>query len=477
MSERAFDLAILGGGPGGYVAALRAAQLGMRVAIVERDAVGGVCLNWGCIPAKALIRGAEVLAQARTSAEFGVEFEALHVSLAPNVDRSRRVVDRIVGGVETLLAASGIEVIRGAGRLEAPGRIVIGESTEDVVTAENVIVATGAHPRSLPGIAFDGERVLDSRAALALRSLPRSIVIVGGGCVGVEFAYIYRTYGAEVTIIEHQPHLLADMDIETAAVLEESFRRSGIHVITGARVERLEPIGRDGIPEGGVLASVSTAEGTTEVRAERALIAVGIEPNTRGLGLEEAGVTLGRAGFIEVDERCRTSAAGVYAIGDVTGLLPLAHVASAQGVLAVESIAGLDPSPLDYAWMPKAVYARPQVAGIGLTEAAARERGFEVAVGRFPWRANGRAIVAGETDGLVKLISDRTTGELLGCHAVGGEATELLGEVGVAHTLESTALEIGRTVHAHPTLSEALKEAALAVDGVALHFHSPRPAS
>ena len=470
MSEQTFDLAILGGGPGGYVAAIRASQLGMRVALVERDAVGGVCLNWGCIPAKALIRGAEVVNQSRGASEFGVEFDAMHSALGPNVERSRRVVDRIVGGVETLLAANGVTVIRGAGRLVAPTRIAVGADQvgADEIVAANVVVATGAHARGLPGVVIDGERVLESHTALARRDLPRSIVIVGGGCVGVEFAYVYRAYGAQVTIVEHQPHLLADMDGEVASVLEESFRRSGIEVVTGARVEQLEVAD-------GVRATISVEGAMREIEAEHALIAIGIEPNSSGVGLEEAGVRLDRHGFIEVDAQGRTSVPHVYAIGDVTGLLPLAHVASAQGVLAVETIAGRDPAPLNYDWMPKAVYARPQVAGIGLTEAAARQRGLDVAVGRFPWRANGKAIVLGETDGLVKLVTNGSTGELLGCHMVGGEVTELLGEIGVAHTLESTAAEIASTVHAHPSLTEALKEAALAVAGEAIHFATPRP--
>ncbi|MEZ4501105.1 MAG: dihydrolipoyl dehydrogenase [Dehalococcoidia bacterium] len=464
MTEQTFDLAILGGGPGGYVAAIRASQLGMRVALVERERVGGVCLNWGCIPAKALIRGAEVVNQSRDASAFGVEFDALHIALGPNVDRSRGVVDRIVGGVETLLAANGVTVIEGAGRLVGPTRIAVGE---DVVVASDVIVATGAHARGLPGVTLDGERVLESHAALARRDLPRSIVIVGGGCVGVEFAYVYRAYGAEVTIVEHQPHLLADMDREVVLVLEESFKRSGIEIVTGARVEHLE-VGD------GVRATVSVEGGTRDLEAEHALIAIGIEPNSSGIGLEEAGVRLDGHGFVEVDEHGRTSTPHVWAIGDVTGQMALAHVASAQGVLAVETIAGLDVAPLNYDWMPKAVYARPQVAGIGLTEATARERGYEVAVGRFPWRANGKAIVIGETDGLVKLVTDASTGELLGCHMVGGEVTELLGEIGVAHTLESTAAEIAATVHAHPSLAEALKEAALAVTGEAVHFATPR---
>jgi len=470
VSEQTFDLAILGGGPGGYVAAIRASQLGMRVALVERDAVGGVCLNWGCIPAKALIRGAEVVNQSRGASEFGVEFDAMHIALGPNVERSRRVVDRIVGGVETLLAANGVTVIRGAGRLVAPTRIAVGADQvgADEIVASNVVVATGAHARGLPGVVIDGERVLESHTALARRDLPRSIVIVGGGCVGVEFAYVYRAYGAQVTIVEHQPHLLADMDGEVASVLEESFRRSGIEVVTGARVEQLEVAD-------GVRATISVEGAMREIEAEHALIAIGIEPNSSGVGLEEAGVRLDRHGFIEVDAQGRTSVPHVYAIGDVTGLLPLAHVASAQGVLAVETIAGRDPAPLNYDWMPKAVYARPQVAGIGLTEAAARQRGLDVAVGRFPWRANGKAIVLGETDGLVKLVTNGSTGELLGCHMVGGEVTELLGEIGVAHTLESTAAEIASTVHAHPSLTEALKEAALAVAGEAIHFATPRP--
>lgn len=461
-----FDVVILGGGPGGYVAAIRGAQLGLRVALVERESLGGVCLNWGCIPAKALLRGAEIVTLVQNAARYGIDAEVHGLKLGPNVDQSREIVSRVVRGVELLLAQHEVTVVRETARLLDARTVFAGG---DTLHAEHVVIATGAHPRSLPGVPIDGDRVLDSRAALALRDVPRSMVIVGGGCVGVEFAHLYRTYGAEVTLVEHGEHLLGEMDEDIAIRLEELLRRSGIELVTGARVEALGPYAD------GLQATVSRQGATREVVAERALIAVGITPNTEGLGLEAAGVGLNDAGFVQVDDRCATSEPGIYAIGDVTGILPLAHVASAQGIVAIESIAGLEPPVLDYEWMPRAVYCTPQVGGIGLTEAAARARGHDVRVGRVPYASNGKAAVLGDGDGIAKLVADANTGAILGFHVVGEGATELLAEISVAHALESTVYEVGHVVHAHPTLSELVRECALAAMGQAIHFYQPRP--
>ncbi len=462
-----YDLVILGGGPGGYVAAIRAAQLGMRVALIEREAVGGVCLNWGCIPAKSLLRGAELATLLQDAASFGVNAELGSLDLGRNVERSREVVHQIVGGVESLLARHGVTVIRSAGVLRDARTVV---TSGGPIRGRNIILAPGARPRAIEGAVVDGTHVLDSRAALGSHETPQSVVIVGGGCVGVEFADIFAAYGAHVTLVEHSAQLLDGFDEELAARLREAFAARGIEVLTGARVASVVPSGP------GIRATVTSEGGAREIEAERALIAVGIVPNTDSIGLDRVGVATDERGYITIDANCQTSVVGVYGIGDATGILPLAHVASAQGVLAVEAIAGLEPEPLDYDWMPRAVYSRPQMGAIGLTEAAARARGRDVVVGRVPFAANGKATLLGASRGLAKLVSDRETGELLGFHAIGEGATELLAEVGVAHALESTTAEIAAVTHAHPTLSELVKEAALAARGAPVHHYQPRPA-
>jgi dihydrolipoamide dehydrogenase len=457
-----FDLAIVGGGPGGYVAAIRAAQLGMSVAVVEREALGGVCLNWGCIPAKALLRSAEVANLARRGPEFGVRYEGVSFDLGAAVDRSRGVVDQVVRGVEYLMDQHTVTVFRGSASLSAATRLEVTPSGERI-EATNVILATGGRARSFWPV--DGQRVMTSREAMARRDLPRSVVIIGGGCVGLEFADVYNAFGAEVALLERSERILDDGEPETSAALSEALRRRGVRIVTDTHVDELHVDGD------GVAITIDSDDGHEVVRAESALAAVGIEPNSAGLGLEEAGVALDGRGYVQTDDFGRSSVAGVWAIGDVTGKMQLAHVASAQGVLAVETIAGLNPAPLDYDWMPKVVYTSPQVAMIGLNETAAREQ-HEVRVGRFPYAASGRAATMGNSEGFAKLISDANTGELLGFHAVGPEAGELLGEIGVARTLESTPLEIGRTVHAHPTFGEVAREAALAATGEAIHYVS-----
>jgi dihydrolipoamide dehydrogenase len=459
--EETYDLAILGGGPGGYVAAIRAAQLGLRCALVERDAVGGVCLNWGCIPSKVLLHCAEVVALARRGNEFGLRYDGLSIDYATAVDRSREVVRQMVDGVEGLLHRHGVEVIGGTGRLEAPGLLRV-EPDGRLVRARHVILATGATAKSLPGLPVDGVRVLTSREALELRQVPTAIAIVGGGAVGVEFAWLFATYGATVTLIEMAGQLLPGEDRDVAHVLERSFRTRGIDVHTGHAVESVD-VREDG---------VTVRYAGIETAVDCVLVATGIEPNSSEIGARELGITDDR-GFVQVDERCRTSTPGVYAIGDLTGKIALAHVASAQGVTAVEDVAGLRPPPLDYDTMPRAVYCQPEIAALGLTEAAARERGFEAVTGRFPFRANGRAIALGQTEGMVKVVVDRPTGQLLGFHLIGYHAAELIGEASAGRLLEMTAEELGYAVHAHPTLSEALKEAALASLDGAIHFFDP----
>jgi len=458
-----YDVAILGGGPGGYVAAIRAAQLGLKPAIVEQDRLGGLCLNWGCIPSKALLWNAELVHLFRDSEDFGITYDALHIDLAKAIDRSRQVVDRMVKGVEFLMKKNQVAVIEGRGRLKSAREIAV-EPQGEVVEAEHVIVATGAGSRSLPGVEIDGRTVITSREALELRETPASVVVVGGGAVGVEFAYFYRAYGAEVTVVELLGHLLPAEDEEISRQLERAFKQQRITFRTGAKVNEVRSAG-----EGATVSISSERGGDEELQATKVLIGVGVAANTDGLGLEEAGVEVKR-GFIKIDDGMRTTARNVFAIGDVTGKLPLAHVASAQGVAAVERIAGREPPLLDYEKMPRCTYCQPQVASLGLTEAQARERGIEVKVGKFPYRGNGKALAIGRTDGLVKLVADAATGELLGYHLVGQDATELLAEASLGSVLETTHRELGWAVHAHPTLSEVVKEAALAVEGEAVHF-------
>jgi dihydrolipoamide dehydrogenase len=461
-----YDVVIIGAGPGGYVAAIRAAQLGLRAAIIEKDAVGGTCLNWGCIPSKALLFGAELLNLVKRGSEFGITTGEVSGDLGASVDRSRDIVAKFVGGVEGLLQQNKVELIRGTARLEAPGRVRV-DPAGDVVEARNVIIATGGVSRSLPGVPVDGDRVITSREALELRDIPSSVVIVGGGPIGVEFGYLYRSYGAEVTIVELLPHLLPNEDEDVSRQLERSFGAMGITSLTGAAVESIEP-SADAVTVG-----VKQGEEAQSLRADKVLIGVGFAANTDALGLAEAGVEMER-GWVKIDDYCATSVPGVWAIGDVTGKLLLAHVASHQGVTAVEKIVGMEPQPLDYEAIPRAVYCQPQVAGLGLTEAQAKERGHDIRVGRFPFRASGKAMAMGDTDGFVKLVVDRDSRAVLGYSMIGHGVTELLGEATLGAVLETTPTELGYAVHAHPTLSEALKEAALAVDGEAIHFFSPR---
>ncbi len=457
-----YDVAIVGGGPGGYVAAIRAAQLGLTAVLVEEERVGGLCLNWGCIPSKALLWNAELVRLFRESEDFGITYDALRIDLGKAIDRSRSVVDRMVKGVEFLLKKHRVTVIAGRGRLKSAKEIAV-ETADEVVEAEHVIVATGARARSLPGIEIDGRTVITSREALELREQPASVVIVGGGPVGAEFAYFYRAYGAEVTIVELLDRLLPLEDDEISRQLERAFKQQGIAYRTSARV------GGVATANGRATVAVSSAKGDEEFVADKVLLGVGMAANTEGLGLEEAGLALER-GFVVIDEQMLTTAPGVFAIGDVTGKLMLAHVASAQGVSAVERIAGREPPPLVYEKLPRCTYCQPQVASLGLTEAQARERGLEVKTGKFPYRGNGKAIAMERTEGLVKLVVDAKTEEIVGYHIIGQDATELLAEASLGSVLETTPRELGWAVHAHPTLSEVVKEAALAVQGEAIHF-------
>ena len=458
-----YDLVVIGAGPGGYVAAIRAGQLGLKTAVVERDALGGVCLNWGCIPSKALLKNAEILSYINRAEEFGLKFDNFTADYGAAIDRSRRVVHRNVRGVNYLLRKNGVDHISGTATLKGNGVVEVAPEGERL-QAKHIIIATGARPRSIPPLPVDGERVITSKEAIVLKELPQSIVIVGGGAIGLEFAYLYRMYGVEVTVVELLPRLAPNEDEEISRQVERSFtRRHGIKVLTGAAVAGLA----DG-PEGpGVVVEQDGA--TQTIPADQVLVAVGVRPNSEDMGLEELGVALD-GGYIQVDDRMSTNVPNLYAIGDVTGKLALAHVASAQAVVAVEGIAGQEPQPLDYTFMPKATYCQPQIASFGLTEEQAREQGYDLRTGSFNVQANGKALGMGETDGLIKLVVDSRYGEILGAHLVGPEVTELLGELSLTRLLEGTTLELGWLVHAHPTISEIIKEAALAAEGRAVHI-------
>lgn len=456
-----YDLLVLGSGPGGYVAAIRAGQLGMKTAVIERDELGGICLNWGCIPSKALLRNAEVLGLVKQAQDFGITFDNLSYDFGKAIDRSRRVVRRLTTGIGFLLKKNNVEHISGFGSLKDSNTIEIADSGR-TITADNIIIATGARQPEIPGLPVDGRIVITSREALELKEVPARVVIIGGGATGLEFAHIYNTYGAEVTIVELLPRLIPQEDEEISGEIERAFKKQGIAIMTGAQVR--------GITVTGDLASVSISNdsGESTIEADKVLVAVGVQPNSDGIGLESTGVATER-GFITIGDHMETNVQGIYAIGDVTGKLALAHVASAQGVTAVESIAGLNPLALNYTQMPRAIYCKPQVASFGLTEAQAKEQGFSVKVGRFPMMASGKALAMGENEGLVKLVVDAEVGELLGAHLVGPEVTELLGELAISSLLEATNTELGWLVHPHPTISETIKEAALATKNEAIH--------
>jgi len=463
--EKTYDVTIIGGGPGGYVAAIRAAQLDLKVALVEKEHLGGVCLNWGCIPTKALLRNAEVISLLGRGKEFGFTVSGVEADFGAAVDRSRKVSQRLVKGVGLLMRKNGVEVVEGTGTLKAPNQVevALNEGGTRTLETHNVIVATGGQARTIPGIEVDGERVMTYREAIVLRKLPASMVVVGAGPIGMEFAHVWRSYGADVTVVEMLPHAVPLEDEEISKEIERAFKRRKVKLLTSTRVEGVETT------DDGVRVTVTGEKGEQVLEAERALIAIGVRPNSANLGLEDISVQIER-GNIVVDASMRTTVPGVYAIGDVTGKLALAHVASAQGIVAAETIAGAETVTLDYEAMPRCTYCQPQAASFGITEAQATERGHEVKVGKFPFRPNGKALGLGEKDGFVKIVADATSGEILGAHLVGPEVTELLPELVLARTWELTPEEIARTVHAHPTLSEALMEAAHGVFGKPIHI-------
>jgi len=465
MSGKSFDLLVIGGGPGGYTAAIRASQLGMRTGIIERERLGGVCLNWGCIPTKALLRNAEVLTMVKRSTEWGISVDNIRVDFNAIITRSRKIADRISKGVEFLMRKNGIETISGSASMADSRTVEVrtGEKRTKSLSAGHIILATGARPRSVPGVTIDRTRIISSAEAMSLRERPASMVIVGAGAIGVEFAYFYNALGTRVTLVEMMPGILPVEDRELATALESSLKKQGVEILTGARVEKVQPTDR------GVTAAVSGGGGTRELVADLALMAIGVQGNVEEMGLEALGVTVEKNNIV-VDRHYRTSVEGVYAVGDVIGPPWLAHVASAEAIHSVEVIAGKSPEPLDYDSIPGCTYCQPQLASVGMTEERAKAEGRDIRVGKYPFRPLGKAVATGETEGMVKLIFDAKYGELLGAHILGSEATELIAELVIAKRLETTGRDLYRAVHAHPTLSEAVMEAAAAAYGEAINI-------
>ncbi len=460
-----FDILIVGGGPGGYTAAIRAAQLGLSTGIVERDRLGGICLNWGCIPTKALLRNAEILQTFKHAGEWGITVDNVKYDFSKIIRRSRGIAERISKGVEYLMKKNKIETIRGTAKITAPGTVEISSEGKqpEKINAKHIIIATGARPKPIPGITIDRQRIITSTEAMNLPKQPTSMVIIGGGAIGIEFAYFYNALGTKVTVLEMMASILPVEDRELTRVLESNLRKQGIEIYTEAKVERVKAA------EGEVTVSVGLAEGTKEFQADTVLVATGVQGNVENLGLEHLGVVIERW-QIKVDEHYRTNVAGIYAVGDVIGPPWLAHVASAEGIHCVEAIAGKNPEVIDYSSIPGCTYCQPQLASVGLTEEQAKEKGHEVRIGRCPFRPLGKAVAIGETDGMVKLIFDAKYGELLGAHILGSDATEMIGELVVAKRLETTGQQLFHAIHAHPTLGEAIMEAAAAAFGEAINI-------
>ncbi len=466
VANQRFDLIIVGGGPGGYVAAIRAAQLGMNVACVEADKLGGVCLNIGCIPTKALLTSAFLVQEMRSGAAHGIQAENVAFDLAPAQKRSRAVAEQLSKGVAFLFKKNKVTHIEGFARLQGGGGVEVeaGDGGRSVIEAPHVIVATGSRPRDLPILEIDEERIWSSTGALFQTRAPETLLIVGAGAIGMEFADVFSAYGTEVTMVEALDRVLPLEDEEVSRFMERAYRKRKIDVHTGARLEKAEVL------DDGVQVAFTDRKGEThEMKVEYVLSAVGRVPNSEKVGLEAAGVVTDERGFIVVDERMRTNVEGIYAVGDVAGRQLLAHKASHEGVVCVEHIAGQGHGTVDYGNIPNCTYCHPEVASVGLTEAQAREAGHDIEVGKFPFVGNGRALAGGHADGFVKVVRDRRYSEILGAHIVGPSATELIGEFVVGRHLETTAEEMDSAIHPHPTLSEVVAEGVLASLGRPIH--------
>lgn len=466
----AYDVVIIGSGPGGYVAAIRSSQLGFKTAIIERESLGGICLNWGCIPTKALLKSAQVMEYIRHAKDFGIDatgtqnFEAV-------IKRSRGVADKMSKGVAFLMRKNKIDVINGFAKLVGKGKIEVtgADNNKQTVEAKNIILATGARSRQLPSMPIDGKKIIGYREAMVLPQQPKSMIIVGSGAIGVEFGYFYNSMGTKVTIVEFLPKIVPVEDEEISKELEKNFKKNGIEIMTSSEVTRVDTAGN------GVKATVKTAGGETTLEADILLSAVGVAANIENIGLEQLGVKTER-GLIAVDKYYQTSVPGIYAIGDCVPGQALAHVASKEGIICVESIAynekkyNHQPEPLDYGNVPGCTYCSPEIASVGLTEMKAKEAGYEVKVGKFPLSASGKASAAGHTEGFIKVVFDAKYGEWLGTHMIGYNVTELIAETVVARKLETTYHEVLNSLHPHPTISESIKDAIEAAYGEAIHL-------
>ena len=459
-----YDIIVIGSGPGGYVTAIRASQLGFKTAIIEKENLGGICLNWGCIPTKALLKSAQVFKYINHAEDFGLNKVEASFDFPNVVQRSRGVAEKMSKGVEFLMKKNKIDVIFGTAKVK-PGKKVAVEKDGAVTeyTAEHIVLATGARSRELPNLPQDGKKVIGYRQALTLPKQPKSMIVVGSGAIGVEFAYFYATMGTQVTVVEFMPNIVPVEDEDVSKHLEKSFKKAKIKVMTNASVESVDTSGE------GVKAQVKTEKGIVELQADILLSAVGITANIENIGLEEVGIKTEK-GRVVVDEWYRTSVPGYYAIGDILPTHALAHVASAEGITCVEKIKGLDVERIDYGNIPGCTYCTPEIASVGLTEKQAKEKGYEIKVGKFPFSASGKATANGDTDGFVKVIFDAKYGEWLGCHMIGTGVTEMIAEAVAARKLETTGHEILKTVHPHPTLSEAVMEAVAAAYGEVIHI-------
>ncbi len=460
-----FDLIVIGSGPGGYVAAIRASQLGLKTAVIEKESLGGICLNWGCIPTKALLKSAQVYEYIQHAADYGITIKDAKADFDAVVKRSRGVADGMSKGVQFLMKKNKIEVIMGMGKLTKDRKVEVtkADGTKEIHEAKSIILATGGRARELPNIKIDGEKVIEYRKAMSLPKQPKSMVIIGSGAIGVEFAYFYSTMGTKVTIVEFMPRIVPVEDADVSKELEYIYKTKGLDIYTNSSVESVDTKGKI------CKVSVKTPTGNITIEADVVLSAAGVVTNLEGIGLEEAGVKHDK-GKVLVDDYYQTNVAGVYAIGDIVKGPALAHVASAEGIICVEKIAGHHPQPLNYGNIPGCTYCSPEIASVGMTEEAAKAAGYEVKVGKFPFSASGKASAAGAKEGFVKVIYDAKYGEWLGAHMIGANVTEMIAEVVVARNLETTGHEILKSVHPHPTMSEAIMEATAAAYGEVIHL-------
>ncbi len=461
-----YDIIVVGSGPGGYVTAIRASQLGFKTAIVERESLGGICLNWGCIPTKALLKSANVFEYLSHAADYGITVGEAKPEFDAIIKRSRDVANGMSNGIQFLMKKNKIDVIKGSGVIKAGKKVAVTDADGKVTeyeAAKGVIIATGARSRELPNLPQDGEKIIGYRQAMTLKSQPKKLVVVGSGAIGVEFAYFYNAIGTEVTVVEYLPNIVPVEDEEVSKQLEKSFKKAGISVMTNASVESVDTSGK------GCVVTIKTAKGEEKIECDVVLSAVGIQANIENIGLEEVGIIVDK-GRILVNDYYQTNIPGYFAIGDVVPGPALAHVASAEGIICVEKLAGHHPEPLNYGNIPGCTYCSPEVASVGMTEKAAKEAGYEIKVGKFPFSASGKASAAGAKDGFVKLIFDAKYGELLGGHMIGANVTEMVAELVAVRKLETTGEELIKTVHPHPTMSEAIMEAAAAAYGEVIHL-------